>query len=566
MSTLSASTASTELWRSGPNSRGTWEIISTCLSTLIICAWSAVHVDVPPHYRKRSLINKVRWLLIGLLAPDWLLFAAFNQLCCAQELSQRAGIYLPVAKSAAATPWLRRLWKHTGWGARHKYPSDPDSFPEDEHILSAAVEFDEYTTSAASTVSESGIRRHAWTLTHSYYATMGGFVLDSSSTPVFGTEKRMVLTPRMLHLLMEHAPDLIPDISADRIQCWSKSDGLAKALLVTQLLYFAVSCAARLDQALPLSLLEVWTLSHAFGAILVYVTWWWKPLNIAEPVVVTGERAREFAAYFQMVGKPVAPRVAGLDDNVGLAEVTYLRIAPRRPPVDGTGAFLDGGRLVCSLGPGQPIPIEDYTFTVSTTGPDLQNRRVFGKAYCPWYAQKRGPGGSVSLSSADILRWRLAARAASRIDKAWQPQDLLRYTSTGGLEAFDPWVIRHLYVGAILVSLMTIYSLPHFLGWSITFPTLIESKLWRVASITVAALPTAYFTLIALVYRLPSSRPSGSLPLPTYTIVVMLYYSLIVIYPLANGYLLGESLRQLFHLPDGAFLLPNLSVYFPHFS
>lgn len=158
------------------------------------------------------------------------------------------------------------------------------------------------------------MRENAWTTTHSYYAVMGGFVLDSSQTPVFGIEDRLALTPNKVLFLMQYAPDLIPDIPEGQIQHQSKSSGLTKSLLVVQLLYFAVSCGARLAQRLPLSLLEVWTVSHAFAAMLAYVFWWNKPLDIADPTLISGEKAAEFAAYFQMVGRchSFSPQTLGL--------------------------------------------------------------------------------------------------------------------------------------------------------------------------------------------------------------------------------------------------------------
>ena len=69
-------------WLPHSTTRSTYNIISTCLSTLIICVWSAVHVDIPT--RKQGLIRRnaerLQWMVIGTLMPDWLLYLAIAQL------------------------------------------------------------------------------------------------------------------------------------------------------------------------------------------------------------------------------------------------------------------------------------------------------------------------------------------------------------------------------------------------------------------------------------------------------------------------------------------------------
>lgn len=88
---LNATAVDHVAWHPDPTFRGTWGIIATCLSTLLISVWSAIHVDIPTDYRQRSVFSKVRWLVIGLFIPDFLLFVTLNQFCNALELSKHAG-------------------------------------------------------------------------------------------------------------------------------------------------------------------------------------------------------------------------------------------------------------------------------------------------------------------------------------------------------------------------------------------------------------------------------------------------------------------------------------------
>lgn len=61
--------------------RATFDILSTCLSTLLICVWSTVHIDIPPRKQGalQSLFQRLRWMVIGVFVPEWLLYIAVSQ-------------------------------------------------------------------------------------------------------------------------------------------------------------------------------------------------------------------------------------------------------------------------------------------------------------------------------------------------------------------------------------------------------------------------------------------------------------------------------------------------------
>lgn len=121
MHTLAAqncSAAGTGPWRPDPTFRGTWGILSTCLSTLLICVWSAIHINIRPQRRKRLFLDKVPWMFIGLFIPGYLLLTAFSQGLCAWELSKLGSVSLMVVQPAAPQlTWLEKLCKWVGWGA-----------------------------------------------------------------------------------------------------------------------------------------------------------------------------------------------------------------------------------------------------------------------------------------------------------------------------------------------------------------------------------------------------------------------------------------------------------------
>lgn len=93
-------TNGTVIWQDEPSKRGTGSILSTCLITTSLCIWTAVHLNVPrmnppywgtPHLLSHclphmmdgralvQLLRKVGWLILGLIAPEMVVYTAWHQ-------------------------------------------------------------------------------------------------------------------------------------------------------------------------------------------------------------------------------------------------------------------------------------------------------------------------------------------------------------------------------------------------------------------------------------------------------------------------------------------------------
>lgn len=90
-SSTTPSHVETTQWQSEPAIRGTFRLLISCLITLSLCAWTALHLNIPPAglstiqwYQK-----KIKWLLMGILAPELVAFAAWDQWRDAKELTAR---------------------------------------------------------------------------------------------------------------------------------------------------------------------------------------------------------------------------------------------------------------------------------------------------------------------------------------------------------------------------------------------------------------------------------------------------------------------------------------------
>jgi hypothetical protein len=152
---------------------------------------------------------------------------------------------------------------------------------------------------------------------------MGGFVFDTSDADVNflpNSRERLTLTPAGLLYLLDNEFDLLPNVSEEHIRDKSKASDLAKVLVCLQAPWFCVQCLVRFGQGLAISLLELNVFGHAICALLMYLLWWDKALDIEEPTIVSGSMANEMCALMCMRS---FAKESILDDKMDLPELPY---------------------------------------------------------------------------------------------------------------------------------------------------------------------------------------------------------------------------------------------------
>lgn len=79
------------------SARGIYDIVSTCVSTVFVCVWSALHMNIPTRDRgfAKTKLMKLGWVALGLLMPDLLLLIAVCELASAIILLRKAYIHIP---------------------------------------------------------------------------------------------------------------------------------------------------------------------------------------------------------------------------------------------------------------------------------------------------------------------------------------------------------------------------------------------------------------------------------------------------------------------------------------
>jgi hypothetical protein len=127
-------------WVSENNNRGTWSLIQTCLITLGLCVYSAVHLNCfqsnCPLWMKYVVRGK--WLIVALLAPEFIVFNAWSQrrqaVRLARILRRRSGQEEPKS-------WMRSLcdWVGIGSAANDEEKCQRSTLTEDSKPIENAV-------------------------------------------------------------------------------------------------------------------------------------------------------------------------------------------------------------------------------------------------------------------------------------------------------------------------------------------------------------------------------------------------------------------------------------------
>jgi len=123
-----------------------------------------------------------------------------------------------------------------------------------------------------------------WTITHGFFAIMGGFMEYEGNQPI------RVLLPAQLQSYSLTGNGDFPKISKAEIEDKSKGDAISKVVVILQTSWFVTQCIARVVQRLPITELELVTIAFATLNVVIYFMWWHKPLNVQRGARVYKQR------------------------------------------------------------------------------------------------------------------------------------------------------------------------------------------------------------------------------------------------------------------------------------
>ncbi|KAI9809494.1 MAG: hypothetical protein M1827_006800 [Pycnora praestabilis] len=253
-------------WVPEPNGRGTWGVLSSCIFTLSLCVFTAIHLHVGPQGQTTAeyLLHKCKWVAIAIVAPEVTLYSAGKQWFSAARLSKKLN-----GLAGQCEPDLKKI--------------ESKPFRSGSDTPSRAVPF----------VSP---KRPNFGMMYGHFAVMGGFVVDVKH--LHDGFNRLTITPKGVAFLARHGHFL--PVSEATISDKSKANTLAKGLVCLQVLWMISQSISRKVVGLPLTLLEVHTLIHAACALAMYGLWFQKPLDVRDPTVIDASEFPDVLAMMLM--------------------------------------------------------------------------------------------------------------------------------------------------------------------------------------------------------------------------------------------------------------------------
>jgi squalene monooxygenase len=120
----------------------------------------------------------------------------------------------------------------------------------------------------------------SWSKVHAFYASAGGFVLETPGFPKFPINATSIF-----YLCSEKRIE-VPPITKENIWDRSKADFLAKGVAFAQAGWVILQICARAAQHLTITPLELFTAAFIIPSLATAYFWASKPQNVAEPTII----------------------------------------------------------------------------------------------------------------------------------------------------------------------------------------------------------------------------------------------------------------------------------------
>jgi hypothetical protein len=446
----------------------------------------------------------------------------------------------------------------------------------------------------------SKFRRHTWTHTHSLYAMMGGFVIDTSGLDkhyLLSGKRRMTLTLEGLKFIAEQNPDLIPNISTAEIQDKSKGNTFAKLITCGQALWFGTQCLTRLAQGLSISLLEFDTVIHAVCVLALYSSFWWeKPLDVDEPTTCTHNDIHSQAAFMVYLQTFPSMRlsVADIQDGGSLdlssdpeelvahPIANHILLRPSRDRHIGKEYFLvyHGFAIPRDKGESGEKLYKDFTEQ------DFERLELASKALGEYWLRTKHLNSTLRVRALEPRKQRtmglpsvcssrplLSLRSRNRPSRMQVPEKRYRVRAVASGLRMSTFAFTLEFALAGLF-----YGSVHLLVWNRPFRSGIDELLWKLSILTIlgSGVPFVVGGINKICCEtldwLTSVGSDDAVLSTSFQVMADLFIVFqagyfiffMIIYIMCRGFIIVECFLDVFHLPDSAFEVPRWSHYFPH--
>ncbi|KIK53962.1 hypothetical protein GYMLUDRAFT_1024781 [Collybiopsis luxurians FD-317 M1] len=424
------------------------QILWSCISVVIACTWVSVHPNIPGP--KES---------------------------CRRIFRRRIGLMI----TALIAPELLVLWAARQWFAARKLSN-----------LKA-------------------YKDHNWTVSHAFFALMGGFAL-------YEGEKCISV---LRYYPEKAAPDSPSKMSKREVRDRSHRDVLGKLFAVGQTTWFVVQLVARWAKDLPITELEIMTLAFATMNVMIYYFWWDKPQDVGCHVRIQRRTNNE-----NFVGQPND----SVQENEGWVRNFWNDCRKR--------GILNG--------------IMDWII--------LPPLKALMQALLEGVPERIFEDAGIALKLALVMLYIIAAPLVVLAfmiiaDEQYQDEKMSLLERTEDLEP------EYAEDNLIMYGATVLFGAIHCLAWTFKFPSTTEQLLWRTCALLVTFLPL-FLALYHLIYdkhiAFRGREPRWASWFTFFALVIFLFYLF------ARISLIVQAFLALRDLPPGAFEVAQWTSFLPH--
>ncbi|EAW14590.1 uncharacterized protein ACLA_076300 [Aspergillus clavatus NRRL 1] len=247
-----------EGWQFDDNSRSSWDIFWTCLSTIFACTWTAIHLHVPQRTSTKHGNDRVKFLawLACLLAPEFMTMYAAVDFYYARSITRKC---------------------NQAFAAKDEEKHELQAEPKTGQPSDTEIEADEPEPQ----------NPRPWGLTQGFSIQMDGLQFHTTDNWDYAVTTRNVASLIEAGLLQPH------HLKREEIEDRAKADALAKLFAVLQSGWVMINILARAAYHLPISPLEIATVAYVVCAAFSYGLWWYMPRDVRTRITIELPYARE---------------------------------------------------------------------------------------------------------------------------------------------------------------------------------------------------------------------------------------------------------------------------------
>ncbi|KAL2817296.1 hypothetical protein BDW59DRAFT_133976 [Aspergillus cavernicola] len=272
-------------WVSAPNVRGTSDILWSCFAVFLVCTWKCIHLNIPSQQESEAGWHTIGgWLPYWPTRLCWKVFLRKAMWMCIIATAPEFGIAMAVNEFYQSWKLKNRV-DSPKFTITHSFYALMGGF-----VVAIPVEYEIINPSADAGISPDETAK-SQPLSSPSLGNLEYYSILSKEQPEDSEDFEKV-DPVMVSTILpsitqgSHSIPCFPLITEEDISNQSKSDPFTKAFAVLQCTWLIIQSITRTSQGLRLTELELTTLAFTMCAFIMYSFWWCKPFDAQRPITL----------------------------------------------------------------------------------------------------------------------------------------------------------------------------------------------------------------------------------------------------------------------------------------